>query len=57
MYIQKQLVIVIITILLTFTGCSNQKSNTNVVAEHGIMDISQIHLNKSIVRLDGQWEF
>lgn len=58
MYKQRRLIIaIIISMLFILGGCSNQKPEIKTMAENGVVDLREIELEDSIVRLDGQWEF
>jgi diguanylate cyclase (GGDEF)-like protein len=38
-------------------GCSNQPSYSNIKAQNGTMDLTQIQFEKDVVKLDGEWAF
>lgn len=38
-------------------GCSNKLSYLQPYAVEGKLNISENHINKEVIKLDGQWEF
>ncbi|RBP63873.1 diguanylate cyclase (GGDEF)-like protein [Alkalibaculum bacchi] len=51
------IIMIIILISFIFGACSAQRPEIKTMAESGVMDLTRVKLENSVVRLDGQWEF
>lgn len=51
------LTILILLILLLYTGCAKQQAFIPVKADKGVLDLTKTDLNQSVLALDGSWEF
>lgn len=50
-------IIIIILVPFVLGGCSDQRSEGKPKAESGVIDLTQLQLENTVVALDGQWEF